>query len=47
VHGCGRSAKEGNVVAGRVAALLARTGLPRDGHALIEAVSDSPWERLS
>jgi hypothetical protein len=44
MHGCGRGTNEGLVVAGRVAALFARTGLPHDGHALIEAVSDSCWE---
>jgi hypothetical protein len=46
VHGCGRGANERLVVAGRVAALFARTGLTRDCHALIEVVSDSHWERL-
>ena len=39
VHGCGRGANEGLVVAGRVGALFARTGLPRACHAPIEAVS--------
>src|SRR5580693_383771 len=41
VHDCRRGANEGLVVAGRVAALFARTGLLRGGHALIEAASGS------
>jgi hypothetical protein len=39
VHGRGRGLDEGLVVAGRVAALFARTGLPRDCHGPIEPVS--------
>src|SRR5450755_2066816 len=43
VHSGCRGTHEGLVVAGRVAALLARTRLPHGAHALIEAVSDSRW----
>jgi hypothetical protein len=44
VHGCCRGPDESLVVADRVAARYARTGLPHGDHALIEAVSDSCWE---
>src|ERR1700688_5102253 len=46
VHGCGRGTDEGIMVAGRVAALFARTAFLRDGRTFVDAVSDSHWERL-
>ena len=41
VHGHGRGPDEDLVVAGRVAAAFTRMAPPRDGHAHINAVSDS------